>query len=153
MEPCQMTWRFFMAPWPLEMEPGKLLCFPTGANTPPGVVTPGPACSEHLLSGSGHSKSLTNTKSSCQTSVFRLASQAEFHRQQQPSYPLHHTGLPLNCSAMESFFHHHLHHCLHPMRIAIKIKPWEIKPSLKEESCLVNKQWVISNIPSTYLFH
>lgn len=122
-----MSWRCFTAPCPLEMEPGRRLCSSASVSTLLGVVTPGPVCSELLLSGSSHPESLYDAESSCQTNTCRLEllhSQAESYKQQQPGYLLHRTGLllPLNCSGMESISCHHLYCCLYPMRATIKIK-------------------------------
>lgn len=112
------------------MEPARPQCLSASARTPLGVVTPEPASSELLLSGSNCPESLSNAESCCQTNAHRLGlrhstSQVESCERQQPGYLLCHTGLllPLNCSVMKSFFCHYLHHCLHPMRAAIKIKP------------------------------
>lgn len=94
-----------------------------------GAVTPGPAGSELSTSGRGRPESLTNPDGSCHTNACRLGSQAESHQQLQPGSLFHRTGLPLSCSAMESFFCRHLHDCLCPRRIAIEIKPQRKGPA------------------------
>lgn len=109
-------------PQRLAMEPERLLCFSASARTRLGAVTPEPAGSELLLSGSNCPKSLSITESSCQTNAHRLGLlhstfQVESCKQQQPGYLLCYTRLllPLNCSVMWSFLCLHLHHYFHPM--------------------------------------
>lgn len=112
---------------PSEMEPGTPLCFPVSASTPAGVGSPGPACSELLLSGSNHLEPFYNTKSSCQTNACRLGLlhfQVGSHKQQQPGYLLHHTGscFPRTVQGWSQFSVTVCMAASIPMRPTIKIK-------------------------------